>query len=116
MSPTSATKMMISVALIAISDPLDERAGAQPAAAAHRDEAGLLVGALELVQQRGDQACAGRPERMPEGDSAAVHVDAVHVGLALAAPGCEDGREGLVDRHEVDVVHLHPVALQQLPG
>src|SRR3712207_8523676 len=34
--------------------------------------------------------------------------------LELPAPGGYDGREGLVDLDEVDVVHLHPVAVEQL--
>src|SRR5439155_15879367 len=98
------------------SDPLDARAGAEAAAAANRDEARLLVRALELVQESGDQAGAGRPERMPERDRAAVHVDPVHVRLELAAPGGDDRGEGLVDLDQVDVADLHAVALQELPG
>ena len=43
---------------------LDERAGPEAATAAHRHEPDLLVGALELVQQRRDQPRAGRPERV----------------------------------------------------
>src|SRR3954462_731209 len=37
-------------------DALDQRARAEPAAAAHRHEAHFLVRALELVKQRRDQA------------------------------------------------------------
>jgi tRNA-splicing ligase RtcB len=37
------------------SDALDDRAGAEAAAAAHRHEAGLAVGALHLVQERRQQ-------------------------------------------------------------
>src|SRR5262245_34919812 len=95
-------------------DALDQRARAEPAAATHRHEADLLVGALELVQQRRDQAGAGRAERVPERDRAAVHIDAVHVGLQLAPPGRDDRREGLVDLDQIDVVDLHPVAVEQL--
>src|SRR5215208_92783 len=91
-------------------DPLNQRSGAQPAPAAHRHEAGLLVGALELVQQRGHQAGAGGAQRMPEGDGTAVDVHAVHVRVELTAPGGDHGGEGLVDLDQVDVVHVHPVA------
>ena len=51
------------------SDALDQRAGAEPTAAAHRHEADLLVGALELVQQRRDQPRAGRAERVARAPS-----------------------------------------------
>ena len=62
------------------SDTLDERARPQASSAAHRHEADLAVGALELVQQRGDQPRAGGAERVAERHRAAVDVDAVHVG------------------------------------
>src|SRR5437764_11736509 len=65
---------------------LDERGGAEAAAAAHRHEPDLLVGALELVQQRGDQPRAGRAERVAQGHRAAVDVHAVHVRVELATP------------------------------
>jgi hypothetical protein len=48
------------------SDPLDDRAGAQPAAAAHRHESGLGIGSLELVQQGRDEPRAGGAERVAE--------------------------------------------------
>src|SRR6187549_4042692 len=88
--------------LLSGSDPLDQGAGAETAAAAHRHQAHLLVGALHLVEQGGDQPGAGRAERVPEGDRAAVDVDAVHVGVELAAPGGDDRGEGLVDLDQVD--------------
>src|SRR5204862_105841 len=69
------------------SDALDQRRGAQAAAAAHGHEADLVVGALELVQHRGDQPRARRAQRVPESHRAAVDVDAVHVGVVLAPPG-----------------------------
>ncbi len=59
---------------------LNQRSRPEPAATAHRHEADLLVRALELVQQGGDEPRAGRPERMPERHRAAVDVDPVHVG------------------------------------
>src|SRR3954468_13579691 len=78
-------------------DPLDQRAGAETAATAHRHEADLLVGALELVQERRDQPRPGGAERMAEGDRTAVDVHAVHVRLELAPPGRDHGGERLVD-------------------
>src|SRR4030088_239179 len=56
------------------SDALDERAGAQAAAAALRHEATLLVGALELVEQRRGAPPAWHAERVAEALGAAVDV------------------------------------------
>src|SRR3954468_15873667 len=56
--------------LIAGSDPLEDRAGGDGAAAAHGDEGDLLARALELVQGRGDQAAAGGAHRVTERDRA----------------------------------------------
>ena len=95
-------------------DPLDQRRRAEPAAAAHRHEAELLVRALELVQQRRDQPRAGRAERMAERDRAAVHVDPLRIGAELLLPGADDRREGLVHLEEVDVVDAQLVALEDL--
>src|SRR5437762_9318133 len=53
------------------SDPFDDRRDPHPAADAHRDEAGALVAALELVEDRADQHGACRTERVAEGDRAA---------------------------------------------
>src|SRR5438876_822444 len=78
-------------------DAQDQGACPKPAPATHRYEPDLLVGSLELVQERCDEPGAGRAERMAERDRAAVHVDAIHVGLELAPPGSDDGGEGLVD-------------------
>src|ERR1700742_406222 len=96
------------------SDPLDQGARPQPAAATHRQQPHLLVGALHLVQQRGQQAGAGAPERMAYRDRPAVDVDPVHVRFELALPGGDDRGEGLVDLDQVDVVDLHPVAFEEL--
>src|SRR4051794_20325392 len=96
------------------SDALDERGGAKPAAAAHRHEAELLVLVLELVQQRREQARAGRAERMAERHRAPAWVHAIHVGLVLARPGRDDRRERLVDLDEVDVADRHRVAVEDL--
>ena len=93
---------------------LDQRGGADAAATAHRHEARLLVGALELVQQGRDQSCAGGPERVPERHRASVHVDPVHVWAQLTTPGRDHGGERLVDLDQVDVVDLHRVALEDV--
>src|SRR5579885_913805 len=53
-------------------EPLDDRAGAEAAAAAHRLQAVAAAAALQLVQQRGHQPGAGAAERVAQRDRAAV--------------------------------------------
>src|ERR671928_1796088 len=98
------------------SDSLEQRRRAQPAAAAHRHQAGLAVLVLHLVQERGEQAGAGRAQRVAEGHGAAARVDAVHVRLVLAGPGGDHRGERLVYLDDVDVVDAHPVAVEDLLG
>src|SRR5580692_1457428 len=88
-------------------EPLDNGAGRQRTAAAHRHEPVRLVAALELVQNRRDQPTAGRADGVADGDGATVHVDLVHVGIVHAGPTHHDGGEGLVHLEEVDVLHGH---------
>src|SRR5271165_5669146 len=68
------------------SEPLDDGPGGQRPAAAHGDQTVGGVAALELVEDRRDQAAAGRPDRVAEGDGPAVHVDLFHVGLDDLGP------------------------------
>src|SRR3954447_21327953 len=82
---------------------LEQRARPEAAAAAHGHEPDLLVGALHLVQERGDEPGARRPQRVTEGHGPAVDVDPVHVGPELPPPGRDHGSERLVDLDEVDV-------------
>ena len=56
-----------------------DRAGCQPAAAAHRHERQIGVPALELVQGRGDEPAPGRPDRVTQGDGPTVDVHLVPV-------------------------------------
>ena len=88
-------------------EPLEDGAGGEGAAAAHRDEPELPVGALQLVEGGRDQAAACAPDRVAEGDRPAVDVDLVPVGLVQLTPREHHRREGLVDLEQVDVVHGH---------
>src|SRR5580658_8441997 len=63
--------------------PLDQRSRPGAAGGAHGDQPELAVGALELVQQRGDEPRAGGAERVSEGERAAVDVDALERRLQL---------------------------------
>src|SRR5438105_12670398 len=104
---------MIASDIAGRSDALQDRARAQTATAAHRDERVGAVDALELVQRLGDEHRAGRSERVAQRDRAPVRVHGFVVGVELALPRQHDGCEGLVDLSEVHVVHRHAGALEQ---
>src|SRR5215207_2704034 len=89
------------------SDPLDERAGAQPAAATHRDERQRPVGAFELVHGFRHEERTGASERVAQRDCAAVGVGALEIGAELALPREHHRCERLVDLDQVDVGHRH---------
>src|SRR5262249_21913343 len=61
-SPGSRSKLSV------ISDAFEHGAGTESSAAAHRDQRVLPVGALQLVQRRGDETSAGGANRMAERD------------------------------------------------
>ena len=85
-------------------EALDDRAGAEPATAAHRHEAVAPAGALELVERLGEEDRTRAAERVAQGDGAAVRVHLLHVGVDLLRPREHDGGERLVDLERVDVV------------
>jgi histidinol-phosphatase (PHP family) len=87
---------------------LDDHDVRLAAALAHRDQAAPPAGALEGVQQRGEQPRAGRAEGVAEGDGAAAGVDAGEVGAGLALPGEHDRGERLVDLDQIDLVEREP--------
>src|SRR3954447_10524133 len=95
-SPAYASEVEIfmsvlrSAVVVRGSEPLDESRGPEPAAAAHGHQPDLAVAALELVQQRRDEPGPTRPQRVAEGDGAAVDVDAIPLGLELSLPGQHD--------------------------
>src|SRR5690606_29500992 len=92
----------------------EQTGGAHAAADAHAHDAVALAAPAELVQQRGGELRARAPERVPEGDGAAVDVELVcrDAELALAVHGLS--REGLVDLEQVDVVDLQARLREQL--
>ena len=95
----------------ACSMPVAGACRSQPAAAAHRHDRLLAVGALELVHRLGDQHRAGAAERVAERDRAAVGVDAAPCRRSSSrSPREHHRRERLVDLDEVDVVDREPVA------
>src|SRR5215207_10956989 len=74
------------------SEALDDRAGAEATAAAHRDQAVAAADALDLVEGLGHQERPGAAERVAEGDGAAVGVRLLEVGPDLLGPRQHDRR------------------------
>jgi 3-hydroxyacyl-CoA dehydrogenase/enoyl-CoA hydratase/3-hydroxybutyryl-CoA epimerase/enoyl-CoA isomerase len=75
---------------------------ASPPPRQRRDAAAELA-RLERVHEAGDDAPAGRADRMAERAGAAVDVDARRVELELADRGHRHHRKGLVDFVQVDI-------------
>ena len=86
------------------------------AAFAHGEQAAAAAGALERVQQGGEQPGAGGAEGVAERDRAAARVHPGQVGAGLALPGQHDRGERLVDLHQVDVVQGQPGLVQGVGG
>src|SRR3989454_567591 len=98
-----------------LGEPLDDRrkAHAEPDAQAREPVVEIL--SLHLMEHRRDQPGAAHPERVAQGDRAAVHVQLGIVEADRFPGGDRDGREGLVDLPDVDVVDLQVGARQRLP-
>src|SRR5690606_26484745 len=79
------------------SDALEDGAGAETAAAAHRDQGIGAVRSLELADGLRDEEGAGCAERVTQRDRAAVRVGRGRVAPELAHPGERDRRERFVD-------------------
>src|SRR5712692_9262844 len=76
---------------------------AHAAADAQRGQAFLGVALLHLVEQRNEDARAGRADRMAERDGAAVDVDLAGVPAEVLVDGAGLGGERLVRLYEVEV-------------
>src|SRR5580658_1817451 len=81
---------------------------------AHRLQAVALVLVLEGVEQRGHDPRAGRAERVADRDRTSPDVDLRPVRADVLAPRGGDGREGLVDLEQIDVLHPETGALQDV--
>src|SRR6185312_6491267 len=84
------------------SDLQDQRV-ALPTAGADRGTAEAAAAATQLVDEGADDARARGPDRVPEGDGAAVDVDPVLVDAEHPDRVERDGCERLVDLPQVDV-------------
>ena len=93
---------------------LEQRSDALADTDAERREAVAAVAPTQLVEQRDDEARAAHPERMPERDRAAVHVDLLLVEAELPHDREALRRERLVELDEVEIGYGDAAALEQL--
>jgi hypothetical protein len=98
------------------SEALEDRAGPEPSAAAHGDEAVAGSAALELVERGRDEARARAAGRVAEGDGTAVRVHALGIGGELLLPGQHHRGKGLVHLADGQVLHAEARALEELVG
>src|SRR6266700_4012311 len=98
------------------SNPLDDGRGAHAAADAQRDQRGLLVGALELVEHGAEDHRTRRPQRMAERDCSAIDVDLGAVDVEGLHVAQHHGGERLVQLEQIDVGFLHARTFEQLLG
>src|SRR5689334_14178476 len=107
-TPSASWSQRMVVLSALISDTLQDRGDAHAAADAQRGQAVTEVLALEFVHERAQDHAAGGAQRMAHGDRAAVDVDLVHVKAHVADEAQDDGGEGLVDLHQVEVIDGQP--------
>src|SRR5437867_3477238 len=99
--------------LYGISRHLEEARGAHASTDAHRADDQPGAATLALDERVADHTRPAHPVRMPDGDRAAVDVQAIH-GDAELVPAVEHlHRKGFVELPEIDVAHLQAVALEQ---
>src|SRR5262249_13286611 len=92
----------------------EETCGALASADAHRHDAVLRLAAEHLIGDGADHARAGHPERMADGDRAAVRIELVHGDAELVAAVDHLRGEGLVQLPHADVLELDAGPLEQL--
>ena len=85
-------------------EPLDHEGDALSAADAERGQPVAEAAGAQRVEQRDQDARAGRADRVAERDGAAVHVHALGVQLQLAQDGQALRGERLVQLEQVDAV------------
>src|SRR5687768_18568019 len=83
---------------------LEKRSQALPDADAHRRDAIVAAAPLELAQQGAGEARAGHPDRMADGDRAAVRIGAVLRKMERADAGDDLRGESLVELDRVAFV------------
>ena len=70
----------------------------------HRLQSILAAARFQRMQQRRHQLGAGRPERVPEGDRATVHIGFSVIKTRVFQPGHCNGRKGFVNLYTVLVL------------
>src|SRR6266511_320623 len=90
-------------------DALHDHRDALPAADAQRCQATLGLTALHLVEQRYQDPCAARPDRVSQCDCATVHIHALPVPAQLSSNGEGLRRERLVrlSLDEIDLIEAN---------
>src|ERR1700738_2273234 len=87
----------LTIRLLFLLQPLDDRHIRHAAAFAHGLEAVTLVALLERIHQRGHQLGTGAAKRMAERDCAAIDVEPLGIGAGGLQPRRRYRGEGLVD-------------------
>src|SRR5512147_3206664 len=96
--------------------PLDHHCNALSHPDAHGRESVTAAGTTEGVYQRGENAGPACPERMAQGDRAAVDVHLGRIEAEFSHAGDRLGSKGFVELDEVEVLDAEPHPRQQLPG
>src|SRR5262249_202286 len=94
--------------------PLDAHGDAHAAADAQRREPLLAIAPRTLEQEGVEGACPGAPDRMAEGDGAAVDVDLLGVPAEPLIDRAGLSREGLVGLDQIEILHAPAGLLQRL--
>src|SRR4051812_37109034 len=97
-----------------VASELHEQRIALAAARANGGDAERAAAALQFTHERADDARTGGPDRVTEGDRAAVDVDLLLVDAELVDRMDRHVRKRLVELVAVDVTGREPLALEQL--
>src|SRR6185436_14466299 len=85
--------------------PFDDGGNALADADAHGREAVAAAAPFHFVQQRRHHPGAAAAERVSKGDGAAVDVQFIQIDAELARAGEHLGSKGLVELHQIDLIH-----------
>src|SRR5437773_512260 len=105
---------VLSPTLTRLGDPLNNESVALPAAATKRRRTGPQASPLQLMRDRQHQARAAGPDRVSDGDRAAIDVDALLVQSQHPARVQRDRGERLVDLDEVQVARIEAGLLESI--
>src|SRR5690606_22644782 len=110
--PPVTSAAMPSICISGTSAVVDEHGDALAAADAGGGDAVASARAAQLPRQRDGKPHARGPERMADGDGAAIDVDAVFAEPELLEAGEQLRAEGLVDLEAGDIIEPQPGGLE----